>query len=243
MITDTSKLPKLLDISKYFKDVNGKKIFIGDTLEVQIQRRYEVYGFLDINEHVDTLGVCTLVFDDRYYANLIVLNTISISPSEISEDSVGNIPYLVLKLNKGDVFLNNVEVLQNPQTQFVMWAEFIAKGKPLSSLRGFELSQIFDNVKELTGNEAGINRSLFEMTLAHLYRDKHNKFLQYRYTDMKESPELIAIRSVRYAPGTTTARLVGPYFKEGEVSSLLQTNKVNSPFEDLYRSVPIEEKP
>lgn len=236
-ITDLS-LRKIDDVDRFFELDKGKLRFIGDQLEFHVPRRYEKYGFLDIRDTVDTLGVGRLIIDGKYSTNLALLNVIRIIHSDLEEIVVNNVPYLVVHLRKGDIFLQDVNLIKNPQTVYALWVEFIAYGRPLYTFEHFEMVRLFDHILELTGITLGVDRSLYELLLAYLYRDSDSLFVQYRYTDMKNPPKLIPIRSVRYAPDTTTARLAGSYFKEGEVASLLRDQTQNSPFEDLYRAIP-----
>lgn len=241
-VTDLS-LPKIDDIDKYFR-VDGNKVrFIGDHLEFHVPRRYEVYGFLDISDTVSTIGVGRLVFDGKYSKNLILLNLINIGHSDLEEIVIDNIPYLVIHLRKGDVFLDNPDLIKNPQIVYALWVEFVDRGKQLYTFQRLEMVKLFDHILELTGMTLKIDRSLYELLLAYLYRDRDSLFTQYRHTDMIDPPKLIPIRSVRYAPDTTTSRLAGSYFRDGEIASLLTEQTRNSPFEDLYRSIPQLDEP
>lgn len=231
---------RITDLDPYFKYDPKKRTytFIGESLEVRIPKRFEVYGVLDITDSVTTLGIVDLIIDGKYEASLVILAEINIQPSDMSEMVFDGTPYLVLYLQKGDIFISNTQVPRNPGVIYATYVEFITRGKPIYTLDYDALALIFDRVKETTGESLGVDRVLYELIISHLARDADDLFQQYRHTDMKSPMQLIPLRSVTFAPTNTTTRIVGSYKDDGTVAALQTETKTDQPFENIFRGIP-----
>lgn len=236
------ELEEIKNPSRFFKYDPKKKTqtFIGDHLEVRVLKRFEVYDLLNVTDVVETIGIMELVIDGKYHASMNILAKISIHPTEIGEIQIDDVPYLSLYLKHGDLFIANTQVVQNASIQYAVYVEFIARGKPLHTMNYDELALVFDRVKQMTGSKLGVDRVLFETVVSHLARDQDDLFLQYRYTPMNRPMRLIPIRSVSYAPTSTSSRINGSYFDDGLTASLQNENREHMPFEDLMRGFPPE---
>lgn len=236
-------LEEVTDLKPFFKydDTAKTMIFVSDELEVRVLKRFEVYDLLNVSDVVETLGLMELIIDGKYHASLNMLAKIQIEPTEMSEIQINGVPYLSLYLKHGDKFIAHTQVVQNASIQYAVYVEFIARGKPLHTMTYNELALVFDRVKQMTGSKLGVDRVLFETVVSHLARSQDDLFLQYRYTDMSKPMRLIPIRSVSYAPTSTSSRINGSYFDDGLTASLQTENTEHMPFEDLMRGFPPEE--
>lgn len=237
-------LEELTDLNPFFKHDKDKHVtyFTGDALNIRILKRFEVYNLLDITDVVQTLGVMELIIDGKYHASLNILAKIQIEPTEITEIQIGGVPYLSLSLKTGDKFIANTQVVQNASIQYAVYVEFFARGKPLHTMTYGELALVFDRVKQMTGQSLGVDRVLLETLVSHIARTQEDLFKQYRYTDMKEPMRLIPIRSVSFAPTSTSPRINGSYFDDGLTAALQNENTEHMPFEDLQRGFPPEDQ-
>lgn len=235
------KLEHITDISKFVKYDDKKKIlyFTGDTLEIRVLRRMEVYGLLEVSDTVQTIGIADLIIDGKYQATLNMLAVISIEPTTVKETEIDGVPYLVLTLKKNDVFIQRTQVVQNGGIVYAVYVEFITRGKPIYTLTYDELALVFDRAKQMTGSGIGVDRVLFEVIISHLTRAQKNWFIQYRHTDMKGPMAFIRLRSVSYMPTSTSSRIIGSYHDDGVDASLLTTAEKSQPFEDMLRGIPL----
>lgn len=238
----TETLTHITDIDKFFKydEATHTMTFIGDTLEVRAQKRYQVYGLVELTETVKTLGILDLIIDKKYHASLTILAQVEMAPTEYSETTYGNIPYIVMTFLKGDIFLVNTQVLRNSGVIYAVYMEMISRGKIPYWFTYEDITNVFDRVKEMTGSGIGTDRVVYELVVSHLARQKDNLSQMYRYANIASPMQFIPIKSVAYAPTSTTARLAGSYFDDGLSASLLVESKQNRPLEDLFRGLPLE---
>lgn len=237
-------LKHITDISKFFEYDAKKHVttFVGESLEIRVPKRFEVYGLLNITDTVETIGVMDLIIDDKYQASLHMLAVIEVEPSEISTIMVGSIQYQVMKLFHGDRFIANTQVVKKGNIIYALYEEFITRGNPIYTMKYEDLLTLFDQAGEMCGADLPVDHAIFEMIFSHLSRDANNLFTQYRHADMSGPMEFIALRSVAHAPDSTTARVIGSYYTEGLTASLLHHNEDRKPFEDLLRGIPVEDK-
>lgn len=234
-------LKHITDVSKYFRHdpKTHTMIFIGDTLEVRVPARFEVYGMLNVADTVETIGVMDLIIDESFQASLHMPAMIELEPSEMSSIMVRGLQYKVLHFSHGDRFIVNTQVVKNQSIVYTLYVEFITRGNLMYTYGYQDLMTMFDLAKHLCDSKVPVDHAIFEVIYAHLSRSAKDLFTQYRHTDMKDAAfDFVALRSVSHAPDSTTARMLGSYFSEGVLASLLHENEDRKPFEDLLRGIP-----
>lgn len=232
-------LEKIHSISKYFeKQKDGSLVFIGDTLEARVPIRYKQYGFLDVTQNVETLGLMDLIIDGKYQATLNILAKVTLCPSETEERTLDDTPYLTMKFNTGDTFILYQDVIQDSGVIYCLYVEYITRGHRLYTIGYDDIAKIFDRAKELTGKS--VDRIIFEFMVSHLGRNPKNLFEQWRYTDRKLDPVIIFLRSINLSPTSTSTRMMGAYDEDGLTSSLNTEVTKQQPFEDILRGIPTE---
>ena len=233
----TKSYTKIQDIDPFFEYDSEKKTmrFIGETLEVRVPKRFEVYGLLQVHNNVETVGIMDLIIDETYQAGLHLLAKIVTYPTNIWVTTIQNIEYMVFSYTTGDLFIENTEVVKDSNIIYAVYVEFMTRGNMMYTFTYNDIARLFDSSKIVTGSSIPVDHSILEMVYSHLSRDQDNKFDQYRHTDMSEPFSFIALRSVGYAPDSTTSRMLGSYFDEGVNANLVHENDTRHPVEDLLR--------
>ena len=209
--------------------------FMGESLEARVPKRFETYNLLQIHDAVDTVGVMDLIIDDTYQAGLHLLAKITTHPTEISNITIQNVEYMVLTYTTGDLFIANTQIVKNSNIIYALYVEFITRGNIIYTMGYDDIAWLFDSSKKVTGSAIPVDHVIFEMIYSHLARTQENKFIQYRHTDMSGPFSFIALRSVGYAPDSSTSRMLGSYFDDGLNSNLVYENDERHPVEDLLR--------
>lgn len=232
-------LEKVHSVSKYFsKQRDGSLIFTGSSLEARVPIRYRQYGFLDVAQNINTLGLMDLIIDGKYQATLNILAKITTCPSESEETNIDDTPYLKMFYSTGDTFILYEDVIQDSSVIYCLYVEYITRGHRLYTVGYDDIAKLFDRAKELTGKS--VDRIIFEFMVAHLGRNPKNLFEQWRYTDLREDPVIIFLRSINLSPTSTSTRMMGAYDEDGLTSSLNTEVKKQQPFEDILRGIPTD---
>ena len=97
--------------------------------------------------------------------------------------------------------------------------------------------RIFDNI-QILANKKLSKRVDFEFIIAEINRDKKDLNRRYRNSDMTEAPVTISMRNIAYGPNSVSAKIIGSYFNDGSVSSLLveDDNKPANKIEALLKT-------
>lgn len=230
-------------IMSYFrKDPKSKMlIFTGKKLVVRIPRRFETYGFMSIADTVQTIGIMSMEFDDTVSASLHLMGLIEMRPSDISNETINGLDYLVLTFYTGDPFLTSTDIVKNQAIIYAVYTEFIDRGKLIYTMGYEDLIWLFDSAKALCDASLPVDHAIFEVIYAHLTRLKDDRFTPYRQGPMNGDFAFIPLRAVSFAPDSTTARLMGSYFSDSTLAALLSDETHRKKFEDLLRGIPTEE--
>jgi hypothetical protein len=231
-------MEKIKDLNKFFTITKDKVIFTGGKeLIVHIPKRYEVYGLLDIQDSIHTLAVLGIEIDGKYTCGLKLLGMYEIPTKEYTEEIIDNINYIKVELSKGDVLFNNTKVIKNSSITYAIFMEFMTYGKWPYFIDYDTACTILERAKVDTGMNLNVNRIVYEFMIAHLARDPDDVTVFYRHTNKKKPPKLLMLRSVSHATESTTAKLLGPYFNDGLISSLVHEppNDSNYEIENMLR--------
>lgn len=227
-------MKRIKNIDKFFNfDVkNNKLIFIGNTLNILIPQYYEDRKLLTIEESINTVGIFKIQIDEKFEAVLMMTIMMLLSPpDEISNIKEGEESYYSLKYNKNSEVMNNIILIKKPEILYKLYMTFFALGKIPSFIDYDSLSFIYDNDKLLGGMNLNSNHIVYEMMVAHIFRDSKNPFKFYRYTNMKNPPTIVSLHSVSHGPISSTAKLAGSYFDDALTSSMVTEHDKDSRYE------------
>ena len=231
----------ITDIDRFFQYDAAKKTmtFIGQSLELRIPKRFEVYGLLNVTDTVQTLAVMDMIIDDTYQSAMHLLTVITMGVSETSQMTVNGVTYLVVRLTAGDAFITQTQVVQDKSTVGAIYTEFIDRGNLPYWFTYAQLMKLFDQANTVAGAGMWVDPVIFEVIYSHLARDPKDLYRPFRYgQDPEKSFVFVGLRSVELATSSTTARLLGSYFSDGLNASLTHRVTERQPFEDLLRGLP-----
>jgi len=161
-------------------------------------------------------------------------------PSMTKSVTIGGLEYLEMTFFSGDQFMTNTTIVRNSALIYALYTEFIDRGKMIYTMGYNNLIWLFDTAKELADANIPVDHAILEVIYAHLARSSKDLFLPYRHTEMNGEFTFVPLRAVSFAPDSTTARLMGNYFSDSLLASLLSNETERKNFEDLLRGIPTE---
>lgn len=209
--------------------------------KVYFPTRYEEQGLSEIGSEVVLLGFFAIVHDNNDYGVSKALTKVKMLPDEIEQVKIDDEEYTVLTFLSGSVFIENTQVIMDSNLLYVVWNEFISKGKLPWFIDYRDLSQLFKHAPHYTGVKLGANHAIWEMVAATISRDPNNLQKHYRQTIksidyLKTNPPVVVkLNSVTYGATNTTTKLLGSYFDEGLTSALVNPSTKTEPIETLLR--------
>lgn len=217
------------------KDAESPVIFTGDRCVVTILQKFEGYGCLSVQDTVTSLGVFDMEVDGAITGCFLAAR-VEMCPSEVSNVTIDGVPYTQLVFNKGDVFFKTTKFVQEDKLPFYVWLEYIKYGHILKAMTYEDQATIFDRIRITSGMSFPVDHAVFETIFAHLSRDANDFTVPYRNTNMKGDFRRVQLNDVAHAARSTSARIVGAYFKDGVNAALDNPSESASPVEDHLRA-------
>jgi len=217
------------------KDPESPVIFTGDRCVVTILQKLESYGCLAVQDTVKTLGVFDMEVDGVMSGCFLVAR-VEMMPSEISTVTIDGTQYTQLVFYKNDVFFKTSKFIVEEKLAFYVWLEYIKYGNILKAMTYQDQATIFDKIRLSAGITFPVDHSVYEAIFAHLTRDQNDFTIPYRNTPMTQDFRRIQLNDVAHAARSTSARIIGAYFKDGVNAALDNPSDSNSPIEDLLRT-------
>lgn len=211
-------------------------------IKVYIPSRFVEKQLATIGAEVYTLAIFAMVVDDKYLAVSTTNAKLRLSPTAIATVKFDGQSYLELSFPAGSVVIPDTNVLRQDTLPYLIFDEFIAKGKIPWYLEYDDVAKLFDTAQSHAGLKFDRVHSVLEMFAAAITRSAKNRSQYYRHAIAgKSDAELpdyafVAFRSITFGASNTTSRLMGSYFGEGLTSALVNPSETNEAIEDLLRS-------
>jgi len=203
---------------------------------VYLPLRYRDIGIMEVGEHVKTVGIFEYSVDDGPKHGLFLPGYIDMFPSRLDEITLDGEDILRCQFEKGDVFIQNTQVIKTESLAYTLFTEFIEKGRIPSFITYDQAAFLFDTIKELTGSKIPVSHVVFEAIFAYLARDKKDYRIQYRWTDMKNDPHYLKITDSPHATQSLTAKLISGYLPDSINAAVVNETTEHSKIEDVLRN-------
>lgn len=214
----------------YFDPPKGSNV----TLECYLPKRYINKNYLIVTETIKVLGIFTMKCQGETFG-IVLPTVIEMEVSRIEEATIDDRRYIVAVLEKGRKFMTSLSTLQGVKIPYYVWTEFLSVGNLPEFITYDTCAQLYDDMADIAGRGLGVDHAVFELVVAHMYRDKDDLSTYYRNTDMKKEPGMVTLRDINYGPSTTHSRIVGSYANEGRNAALLHQSTTNDELEDTFR--------
>jgi len=223
---------KLSDQFKFKSDMSI--VFVGKTLEVRISKRFENYRLLSVKDTVNTIGIFEMSIDG-IKAGMLLPAVIEMCPSATTTVTHNGDECVLCTFNQGDVFIKNRRVVRNKHLAYVIFTEFVEKGKIPDFLSYADYAFILDIAQDLCGLKIPSNHVAFEVIYAFLSRKHDDYTTMYRFTDMKQPPLFLRLADSAHATSSVTAKLIGSYMSDAINAAIVNESENESKLEELLR--------
>lgn len=226
-----------MDISKFFVKKGKSLIFDGDTLEVFIPDRYNIHGYLHVEDTIKTIGFFDMIINGKYKTGYKLGASIEIIPSSIDMVTKGTRQFVKANLKKGDVFIKDLTYIENTTIAYVLFYEMAYSGNYPDFMSYKDTCNIYDYIANATGVKFAACHTIFELISAQLFRANGDISTMYRNTDMTKKPTVMGLHSIAQVATSVTGKINGAYTRQGLESSIAnEADPSNSDIEDLLRS-------
>ncbi len=210
--------------------------------KVYTPKRYVERKLASVGSEIKIVGVMTIVVEDKYYSVMKVPSMLTIQPSEILTEKVGDEEYFVFSFDPGSVLVTNLNIVMDIFLIYDLYNEIIAKGHVPWSFTYEDIGKLFAETKKYTGDSLSRTNTILEMIASTVSRNPNNLMEFYRHQiqteaeEKKVNPRFIPFRSVLYGANNTTAKLLGAYFDDSLLSALVNPSERTEGVETILRS-------
>ena len=223
-----------MDLNRVLKKEKNSLVCTTDDIVIYISRHFEKYSMLNVGDDVTTLAIFELNVGNETMGFFLPA-VVHMHPSVVKFENVNGDDFLRCEFHKGDVFIEDTEVVQNPNIAYVIFEEFIDGGRIPSFMRYDNLAFIFDIVKRITSSSIPAEHAAFEMIYAYLSRNPKNFREMWRLTTMNGNPKYFKLKDVPHVAVSTSSKLISAYLKDSIASSMVNASEDQSDIEDLLR--------
>ena len=224
-----------MNTKDYFKFKTDKSVvFVGKTATIKISKRFQNYKLLEIKDTIKTLGIFDMEVDGNT-VGMMLPAVIEMCPSETKFMTEGSDDYVICTFNHGDTFIKDRRVVKDPHLAYVLFSEFVEKGKIPSFLSYGDYAFIFDIAQKVCGLKIPANHVAFEIIYAFLTRSTDDYTKQFRYTDMKKDPMFLRLSDIAHASTSNTAKLISSYLSDSMNAAIVNESENESKLEELLR--------
>ena len=223
-----------MNIDSVTKRDGNKIIVTANEMTVYISKSFEKHQMLTIGDTVSALAIFEInVGKDS--CGFFLPAVIEMSPSNLAFETVNGNDFLRCEFVKGDVLINDTNVVQNVKIAYVVFEEFIDGGRIPTFMRYDNLAFMFDVVKRITGSSIPAEHAAFEMIYSYLSRNPKNFRQMWRLTPMAGNPKYFKLKDVPHVAVSTTSKLISAYLRDSIASSMVNASEDPSDIEDLLR--------
>ena len=117
-----------MDLNRVLKKEKNSLICNVDNMVVYISRHFEKYMMLNVSDNVSALAIFEITVG-KESTGFFLPAVVTMSPSSVKFENVNGDEFVRCEFNKGDIFIDDVNVVQNPNIAYVVFEEFIDGGK------------------------------------------------------------------------------------------------------------------
>ncbi|UYE93577.1 virion structural protein [Shewanella phage FishSpeaker] len=196
-------------------------------LEVHLLQRWEESWFTTVGETVSSYLVAGIVTED-YFFSLTALLQVEFLPRDMEVKTIDTGAkrenYNVLLFEKGDVVIENINVMRDNNAAYKYFTEFKKFARVPWYVDNNTLSGLFDNAAEECGGRVGIKPQAIRVYDAFQYRDPDNYNTPYRYSKaMLEGrpPVIVGLNNVSMLVESTMAKSMGGYLNQSTIAAIV----------------------
>lgn len=213
---------------------DGTVTYEGNKLIAYVPTHYDTYSLFKVEKYVTALAIFDMEADGQKIG-IQLPAAIDMAPSEIEDVTIDEESYKKLTFYKGDIFMVRTDVVKIEKMGYYLWKEFIGLGRFPKFMTYDKVFWMLDDLKDITGKGIDASHTLLEIIYQHLYRDKDDINKLYRLTNMSKPAGLLTMRDIGHIATSNHAKIFGAYSGDGLNSALVDENKKNNEFEDMYR--------
>lgn len=231
---EVNKLVRSADKALSALKVVGDVTMATEDISIIFPENFINAGLAEMSDGVSVIGIVAVIIDNTYSVLNIPTN-IRLTPSIIDNVDVDGITQVLCKFNKGDIVLKTNGVVKTTAYLYKILSFFYVKGKIPWYIGYEDASNFILESQKYTGSHIGDNFTATEIIASIISYDPKNSDNAYRLSDFEWSPVYKGMNNQFHAFDNTTSKLVGAYFSDGVITSIIDKSEEVSNIEEIIR--------
>lgn len=232
MFSNYKKNPDVINSYLYIKD---NALCTKEDINIVYPSRFLDKGLVDLDNVIKLTSIFAITDYNKNYAVVCLPIMQTFTPSGSKEVKYKDVNYSILQFDKNTVVNPNMESVINSTLTQVIFDEFIVQGKIPWYLDYKDIPELFSKADKYARVSLGDNPLTFEIIAALITRKTDNKLVYHRQA-IKEPYSYVGLNNVYYGYTNTDNKLIGGYFSEGIVTSLVSPEKETTNISKIFRS-------
>lgn len=226
-------LPTLYESGDQLRTKTGGKIYV--------PVRYAERDLAVVGKDTSSIGVFPFVVDDKYVL-VSVASMVSLMPEGTTIVQFDNEDYYEFTISKNGVLIGNLNVVKKDTLTYVMWNEFISKGRIPVGILYDDALKLFRTAKKYAGTNVASNFAVMEMLISRIARNPDDPREPYRLCiktkkeTLTKPPRIVGLRNVSLSSSNTLNKVVGSYMGSAMVAAMVDPSDRSSKIENTLRS-------
>lgn len=207
--------------------------------KIYIPARFAERKLAVIANEIRIVGIFAIVDSNNNYGVSCANAMMQFTPTSTHVVKINGEDNYEFSFEAGSIISPNINLVKKDTLTYNIYDEIIAKGNVPWFFNDVDLCKLFSTSIHHAGVALGPNNIAIELIAASITRRKGDLPKYYRHSlkeGVKFEPAYIPLRSIIYGPTNTTAKLMGSYFEEGMLSSLVNPSQKPESIETLLRS-------
>lgn len=219
---DISKLKRNPSVFSKYLSIKGETTFTNTEIKVMFPSRYIKRELAYIqNDFVRVIGIYAILDNDNNYTVIRTPIYHELQYNHLEYVVVDDVEYVLTTVFKDTVFILNNNLVVSDKFVYDIFDEFFSKGKVPWYLNYEDVARLFEDGVKFANVKIGNDPFIFELLTSIIARSSDDKTKKYR-TNPSNGLAFVGLNDVIYGFNNTGASLIGGYFKEGIVNSIVR---------------------
>jgi len=232
---DRAKIRKAYTINDDFSVTANRR------LEVHIPKRFTENGMAIVGDKVTTTLVAGLVIPGEAYSPWIALVDVIMAPMGMREVGINGVQYVVMEFEEGDVLIENLRYIQDPNKNYAYFMEFDLYAKLPWYMSDKDFTALYDHAAKESGAGLGGTPQHMRVYASLMMRDPDNLDNAYRNSKaMLEGrpPVIVGLNNGAMLIDGTFSKITGGFLQDNTVSAIINPDTKVTDLEEVIKGVP-----
>ena len=235
MLFDISNLKRNPDVFSKYLEIKGETTFTNEELKVMFPSRFikKELAFIN-NDFIRVIGIYSILDNNNNYTVIRTPIYHEIQYSSLEYIIVDDVEYVLVTVLKDTVFLINNNLVVSDKFVYDVFDEFFSNGNIPWYLNYEDVARLFEDGVKFANVKIGNDPFIFELLTSIIARVSSDKTKKYR-TNTDGNLAFVGLNDIIYGFNNTGASLIGGYFKDGIVNSIVRKEEESTELVKILR--------